>query len=80
MKVDVRLYASLARYLPVGSDLHTPRVLDIEKDTTIIQLLERLKVPLKSVKIIFLNGVHATGDETLNDGDRVGVFPPVAGG
>ncbi|MBN2516556.1 MAG: MoaD/ThiS family protein [Deltaproteobacteria bacterium] len=80
MKVEVKLYASLARYLPYDSGRHAPRMLEIEKETTIIQLLEYLKVPLKSVKLIFLNGIHATGDETLNDGDRLGVFPPVAGG
>jgi molybdopterin synthase sulfur carrier subunit len=80
MKVEVKLYASLARYLPGDSGRHAPRMLDIEKGTTIIQLLEHLKVPLKSVKLLFLNGLHATGDETLNDGDRLGVFPPVAGG
>jgi molybdopterin converting factor small subunit len=27
-----------------------------------------------------LNGIHARGDEVLKDGDRVGAFPPVAGG
>lgn len=80
MKVDVKLYASLARYLPDNSRRHAPRTLEIEKETTIIQLLKHLKVPLKSVKLIFLNGIHATGDEMLNEGDRLGVFPPVGGG
>jgi molybdopterin converting factor small subunit len=32
------------------------------------------------VKLIFLNGLHAQGDEILSEGDRVGVFPAVAGG
>jgi molybdopterin converting factor small subunit len=27
-----------------------------------------------------LNGIHAQGDEVLKEGDRVGAFPPVAGG
>jgi molybdopterin synthase sulfur carrier subunit len=80
MKVEVKLYASLARYLPADSRSHAPRTIEIEKETTIIQLLEHLKVPLKSVKLIFLNGIHAMGDEILNDGDRLGIFPPVAGG
>jgi molybdopterin converting factor small subunit len=35
---------------------------------------------MDKVKIIFLNGIHASGEETLREGDRVGVFPPVAGG
>jgi sulfur carrier protein ThiS len=80
MKVEVKLYASLARYLPDGSGRHVPIILDIEKDTSINQILEHLRVPLKSVKLIFLNGIHATGDETLNEGDRLGIFPPVGGG
>jgi molybdopterin synthase sulfur carrier subunit len=80
MKAEVKLYASLARYLPDDTGRRAPRILDIDEDTTINQLLKHLKVPLKSVKLIFLNGVHAKGDETLSDGDRLGVFPPVAGG
>jgi sulfur carrier protein ThiS len=74
MKVELNLYASLARFVPrTGS-------LEVGEDTTILGLLRRLDVPLDKVKIIFLNGIHASGTETLREGDRVGVFPPVAGG
>jgi molybdopterin converting factor small subunit len=74
MKVELNLYASLARFVPRTGPL------EVGKDTTILGLLRRLDVPLDKVKIIFLNGIHASGNETLRDGDRVGVFPPVAGG
>jgi sulfur-carrier protein len=74
MKVELNLYASLARFVPRTGPL------EVGKDTTILGLLRRLDVPLDKVKIIFLNGIHASGDETLHEGDRVGVFPPVAGG
>ena len=74
MKVELNLYASLARTVPVTGPV------EIGENTTIIGLLTRLGVPMDKVKIIFLNGIHAGGDETLRDGDRVGVFPPVAGG
>jgi molybdopterin converting factor small subunit len=37
-------------------------------------------IPPEAPKVIFLNGVHATGNEVLKEGDRVGAFPPVAGG
>ncbi len=47
---------------------------------TVRELLEAMKVPLEAVKVVFLNGVQATGDEVLREGDRIGVFPPVAGG
>jgi hypothetical protein len=42
--------------------------------------LEQLKIPPDSIKLVFLNGVHANGDEILKDGDRIGAFPPIGGG
>jgi sulfur carrier protein ThiS len=54
--------------------------LEIGEGMTIKALLENLKVPLETVKLIFLNGTHAKDNEVMNDGDRLGVFPPVAGG
>jgi len=74
MKVDLNLYASLARFVPRTGPL------EVGEDITILGLLRHLDVPLDKVKIIFLNGIHASGNETLREGDRVGVFPPVAGG
>jgi molybdopterin converting factor small subunit len=79
MKVELNLFASLAGYLPDKAK-GTSCTVEIVEGATIRQLLEPLKMPAKAVKMIFLNGVHANGDETLKDGDRVGVFPPVAGG
>jgi len=74
MKVELNLYASLARSVPRTGPV------EVGNDTTILGLLTHLGVPMDKVKIIFLNGTHASGNETLRDGDRVGVFPPVAGG
>ncbi len=54
--------------------------MEVPEGSTIRGLLQSLHVPIDSVKLIFLNGVHAGGDEVLKEGDRVGVFPPVAGG
>jgi sulfur carrier protein ThiS len=80
MRIELKLYASLARFMPDkpgGSNAHT---FEVDDGTTISDLLESLKVPTHRVKLIFLNGVHAKGDYVLKEGDRVGVFPPVAGG
>jgi molybdopterin converting factor small subunit len=54
--------------------------MEIAEGKTIGEMLEGLKVPLESVKLVFLNGLHSDMNQTLRDGDRVGVFPPVAGG
>lgn len=80
MKIELNLYASLARYLPREGGAPVNRIWEVDEDTTILALLDRLQVPMGRVKLIFLNGLHARGDEILRDGDRVGVFPPVAGG
>ena len=74
MNVELNLYASLARSVPRTGPV------EVGENTTILGLLRRLGVPMEKVKIVFLNGLHASGEEILRDGDRVGVFPPVAGG
>jgi len=80
MKIDLKLYASLGRYTPQAALEKRQGYLEVGEGTTIKALLENLKVPLETVKLIFLNGIHAKDSEVLKDGDRLGVFPPVAGG
>lgn len=79
MKIDVYLYATLAEYLP---DNAAGRSVTLEMDahTRIRDVVDRLKIPQKTIKLIFVNGVHAKLDAVLTDGDRVGLFPPVGGG
>jgi len=78
MKIERRLFASLSRYLP--EEWKGSPVVEVPEGMTAKNLLEKIGVPLGAVKVIFINGVHASGDEVIGDGDRVGVFPPVAGG
>jgi molybdopterin converting factor small subunit len=79
MKIELRLYASLGRYLPEKKKDNSC-IAEVEPGTTIRKLLLQFHIPPEARKIIFLNGIHAQGDEVLQEGDRVGVFPPVAGG
>ena len=79
MKIELKLFANLSSHMPKKTG-RNKRTMDISEGTAIQELLEQLKVPENAVKIIFLNGVRASGDEILKEGDRVGVFPPVAGG
>jgi len=79
MKIELNLYASLAEYLP-DKARGNPNAIELSVGTTIKQLIEQLHIPLESPRIIFLNGVHAPLEARLQDGDRVGLFPPLAGG
>lgn len=47
---------------------------------TIAALLEQLSVPAKEVWVVALNGETVKPDATLNGGDSVELFSPVAGG
>ncbi len=80
MKIELSLFASLAQYAPDKTGSHGRQITEVAEGTTITELLKSMELPIDKIKMIFLNGLHATGDEVLKDGDRVGVFPPVAGG
>jgi sulfur-carrier protein len=80
MKIELKLYASLGKHMPQALVEKKQTYLEIGEGTTIKALLQSLNVPLETVKLIFVNGVHAKDDNVLKEGDRVGVFPPVAGG
>lgn len=80
MKIQLRLFASLAGYLPDPKASSFSNLMEIEEGTSIQSLLTRLKIPADIPKIIFLNGIHAEESAVLREGDRLGIFPPLAGG
>ena len=79
MKIYLNLYASLAEYLP-DRVRGNPNSIELPQGPTIRQLIEQLHIPLDTPRIIFLNGAHAPLEALLNEGDRLGLFPPLAGG
>jgi sulfur carrier protein ThiS len=80
MRIQVRLYASLERFMPGEKDRSSFHDMEVDEGTTAGEFLHALHVPAETVKLIFLNGIHAQADQILKEGDRLGVFPPVAGG
>ena len=79
MRIEVNLYATLNRYMENETGGKSSAI-DVEDGTCVIDVIQKLKIPGDSVKLIFINGVHAKRDTTLKDGDRLGLFPPVGGG
>jgi molybdopterin converting factor small subunit len=79
VKLELLLFASFKSYLPEKS-VGNSCFVEVADGTTVKELLGQLKIPPEAPKVIFLNGIHAKGGEVLKDGDRVGAFPPVAGG
>ena len=79
MQIEIRLFATLASYAD-HEDLDSDGCLSIEGPATIRDAVLRLGVPEQDIKLVFLNGVGASLDASLNDKDRVGIFPPIGGG
>lgn len=79
MKIELNLFASLAEYLP-DKEKGNPNILEMPAGTTIEGLIDHLKIPPEAPRIIFQNGIHAGREAVLKEGDRVGMFPPLAGG
>jgi molybdopterin synthase sulfur carrier subunit len=79
MIIELNLFASLSDYLP-DREKGNPNLVELTEGTSIGELIALLEIPPEAPRIIFLNGVHAGREAPLKDGDRVGLFPPLAGG
>lgn len=73
--IQLKLFAGLAPFTPEDAD----RV-PIEPGVSVEGLLQRLNIPSVKAHLIFINGVKRSLDARLDGGERVGIFPPVAGG
>lgn len=79
MKVDVALFAYLADLQPDGLGGRHARAFELPEGTTIADVIADLSLP-DQPRVVFVNNRHAAEDSTLHDGDRLAIFPPVAGG
>jgi molybdopterin converting factor small subunit len=73
--IQLKLFATLQQFMPESADNFA-----IEAGTTIQSLLDTLNIPPGKARLIFIDGLKADISQTLNGGERVGIFPPVAGG
>ncbi len=79
MRISLSLYASLASHLPEKCTGNSC-TMDLADGMPIKELLNHLDIAVDEPKVMFLNGVHAKLDDVIKNGDRVAIFPPIAGG
>ncbi len=83
MQVKLKLFASLGKFLPAGA-VRNVVTLDIEENTPIWSLLDRFNVPRSACHLVLVNGVFRPPEDrdvvTLQEGDELAVWPPIAGG
>lgn len=73
--IQIKLFATLQQFMPDSADNFA-----IETGTTVQSLLDKLDIPPSKARLIFIDGIKADLNKTLNGGERVGIFPPVGGG
>ena len=79
MRVEVKVFCGLERCIP-GAEFGKPMLVEISEGFNGRMLLEKLSIPEKMAFSFLVNSVHKSLDETLSDGDRISIFPPVGGG
>jgi molybdopterin converting factor small subunit len=77
--IELALFAKLSSRYPVPGDGRSARAFSVADSTTLGQLVSQIGLEDEQ-RITFVNGRHANDDVVLAEGDRVAVFPPIAGG
>ena len=79
MRVEVRLFATLACYLP--EDNHRGAAcLEVATGSTVADVARVLGIPSDLSRIVLVNDRDAPDHQALTAGDVVTLFPPLAGG
>ncbi len=79
MRVEVRLFATLAAFLPPdGRD--GAAELEIPEGSTVADVTRRLGIPPDLARVVLVNGRDMGAEAPLAGRDVVIIFPPLAGG
>ena len=79
MRVEVRLFATLARYLPEDNEAGATR-LEVAEGSTVGDVARSLGIPAELSHIVLVNDRDVPDHQALAAGDVVTLFPPLAGG
>lgn len=79
MRIEVRLFATLARYFPKGTEGGSA-YLDVAEGTSVGAAADALGIPADLSRIVLVNDQDADESRRLVEGDVVTIFPPLAGG
>lgn len=84
MKISFKLYATLGDYLPPEARSSNRVELDVAPEATIADVIAPYGLPMKLVHLVLVNGHYVPPEQrptrTLQDGDVLAIWPPIAGG
>ncbi len=83
MRITVKLFATLSRYLPAGTERNVAEI-DVPDGATVADVIEWLGLPEEEVHMTLLDGRFVAPEERASTpiapGQALAIWPPVAGG
>ncbi len=83
MKVTVKLFALLGKYLPTGA-ADNQAALEVADGATPVAVMDSLNLPREYCHLVLVNGVYVEPGKreslALRENDVLAIWPPVAGG
>ncbi len=83
MRITVKLFATLSRYLPAGTERNVAEI-EVPDGATVADVIERLRLPEEEVHMTLLDGRFVAPEKraatAVAPGQTLAVWPPVAGG
>lgn len=83
MKITVKLFALLAKYLPEGAVKNVVEI-DVADALSVQDVIHELKLPSEHCHLVLVDGVYITPSErktrAMQAGEALAIWPPVAGG
>jgi sulfur carrier protein ThiS len=83
MKVTVKLFALLGKYLPPGTKANEAEM-EVADASTPASIMDMLHLPAGSAHLVLINGLFVAppdwGSTHLQPGDALAIWPPIAGG
>ena len=79
MKIEIALYATLAKYLPPHAQ-NRRAAIEVNEGATVREVMDQLGIPRDLPNILLVNGRQTPEETVLQDGVTLSIFPPLAGG
>jgi sulfur carrier protein ThiS len=77
--IEIGLFASLAPHKS-HPRINADGTMELPSPMTVGEVVDALGIARHDIRLVFINGAHARMDSMVNDGDRLGLFPPIGGG
>ena len=82
MKITLKLYTKLGKYLPENASKNQA-IVEIEENCDVERVLDKYGVPSDQRYLVMVNGVHIMPEERatkiLSKSDSLAVWPPTTG-